>query len=46
MMFGKSVSLEGAKGHAVDRVVLELRDLSLEEERIQIKDIQSEDTGR
>jgi len=39
LMFGKSVTLEVSKGHAVDRVMLELRDLSLEEERIQIRDI-------
>jgi len=38
-MFGKPVSLKESKGHALDRVALELRDLALEEERIQIKDI-------
>jgi ABC-type uncharacterized transport system ATPase subunit len=39
LMFGKPVSLEESKGHAVERVVLELRDVAIEEERIQIKDI-------
>ena len=39
LMFGKPVSLEEGKGHATQRIALELRDLSLEEERIQIKDI-------
>ncbi len=39
LMFGKPVSLGESRGHAVDRVMLELRDLSLEEERIQIRDI-------
>jgi simple sugar transport system ATP-binding protein len=40
LMFGKSVSLEEGKSHTTDKVALELRDLSLEEERIQIKNIQ------
>jgi ABC-type uncharacterized transport system ATPase subunit len=39
MMFGKAVSMGVRKTHATNRIVLELKGLSLEEERIQIKDI-------
>jgi ABC-type uncharacterized transport system ATPase subunit len=39
MMFGKSVSMEASKSHASNRIALELKGLSLEEERIQIKDV-------
>jgi ABC-type uncharacterized transport system ATPase subunit len=39
MMFGKALTLEGSKSHSASQVVLELKDLALEEERIQIQDI-------
>ncbi|MBN2256698.1 MAG: ATP-binding cassette domain-containing protein [Anaerolineaceae bacterium] len=39
MMFGKSIALEESKSHSTDRIAFELRDLSLEEERIQIQNI-------